>query len=413
MRRDDGPASRTIEHVVVVGGGVAAQRAVFALRDLGYERAITLLSREAVAPYDRTLLSKSMIRERSEDPVLLRPATSYAEHGIDLRLRAEARALDTLRCEVVCADGRRVPYDRLVLATGAAAVLPRVFDVPGVHTLRELADLAPLLAALEPARRLVIVGAGFIGGELASSARALGLDVAVVEGAPAPLALTLGEAVGGRVADLQRANGVELHVGVPVSSIAGRRGDWRVALADGRELAADVVVLARGMRPRIDWLHGSGLRLDGGVQTDLHCRTNLPGVFAAGDCARWRSLRYGVPMHAGHWDVAAKHGEAAAANALGEPVVFDPVPFFWSDQHGRKLAMAGATVRWDEAQIEEGEEPGAFTATYRTSDGERVALFSTRDVRSVARAHRELAALETRPDTLISRAATTPHATHP
>jgi NADPH-dependent 2,4-dienoyl-CoA reductase/sulfur reductase-like enzyme len=398
MTYDSERASRTIDEVVIVGGGVAAQRAAFALRELGYGRAITLLTREATAPYDRTLLSKSMIVGRSQDPMPLRPASSYAEHEIDVRLCTEARALDASRSEVVCADGSRVAYDRLVLATGAAAVRPRVFDIPGVHTLRELADLAPLLDALEHARRLVIVGAGFIGGELASSARALGLDVAVVEAAPAPLALALGEEVGRRVAELQLANGVDLHVGVPVSSIVSRSGSWRVALADGRELAADVVVLALGMLPRTDWLQGSGLRLEGGIQTDLHCRTNLPGVFAAGDCVRWHSLRYGVPMHVGHWDVAAKHGEAVAANAVGEPVVFDPVPFFWSDQHGRKLAMAGATVRWDEVQIEEGDEAGAFTATYRARDGERIALFSTRDLRCVARAHRELAEVETRPE---------------
>ncbi|HEX7290425.1 MAG TPA: FAD-dependent oxidoreductase [Conexibacter sp.] len=398
MGSDGAHASRSIDRVAIVGGGVAAQRAAFALRGLGYGRAITLLSREPTAPYDRTLLSKSMIVGRSREPTPLRPAASYAEHEIDVRLRTEVRALDASRSELVCADGSRVAYDRLVLATGAAAVRPSAFDVPGVHTLRELADLPPLLAALERARRLVIVGAGFIGGELASSARALGLDVAVVEGAPAPLALTLGEEVGRRVAELPRANGVELHTNAPVASIVGRRGGWSVALADGCALAADVVVLALGMRPRVDWLHGSGLRLAGGIETDLHCRTNLPGVFAAGDCTRRSSLRYGMPLQAGHWDVAAKHGEAAAANALGEPVAFDPVPFFWSDQHGRKLAMAGVPVRPDEVELEEGgDEAGAFTATYRSRDGERTALFSTRDLRSVARAHRELAGLATHP----------------
>jgi NADPH-dependent 2,4-dienoyl-CoA reductase/sulfur reductase-like enzyme len=380
--------SEAVDRVVIAGGGVAAQRCAFALRELGYERAVTVLSAEREAPYDRTLLSKRMIEQRSTEVAPLRPRGSYEDAGIDLRLGTAAAALDARGAAVVCADGTRVPYDRLVVATGGEPLLPRALAAAGVQTLREADDVERLLASLAGAERLAVVGGGFIGGELASAVRRLGLEVTLVEAAAAPLAPLLGAEVGEQLAALHAAHGVQLRLGAAARGVERSGRGWRIALDDGDAVEADVVVAAVGMRPRVDWLRGSGLELTHGVETDAHCRTRLPGVLAAGDCARWHSPRHGTAMRAEHWDVAARHGVAAAAAALGEVDAFDPVPFFWSDQHGVKLAMAGTPAGWDDVRVE--RDDGGVTASYYRA-GALSAVFSTADVRRVVAARRELA----------------------
>lgn len=378
-----------VRRVVIAGGGVAAQRCAFALRERGYAGELTLLSAEREPPYDRTLLSKAMIEQRSTEVVPLRGPEAYGEAGIDLRLGARAAALDLAASAVVCADGARVPYDRLVVATGGAAALPRALAGPGVHTLRSAEDLARLLAALDGAERLAVVGGGFIGGELASSARKLGLAVTLVEAAAAPMTPLLGAEVGAHLAALHVEHGVELRAGAAARRVERAGRGWRIALAGGGSVAADVVVAAVGMRPSVGWLEGAGLAGAEGVATDAFCRTAIPGVFAVGDCACWPSARTGSPTRAEHWDVAARHGVAAAANVLGARCAFDPVPFFWSDQHGAKLAMAGAPAGWDEVRVER-SDGGDLTASYHRA-GALTAVFST-DVRRAVAARRELAA---------------------
>ena len=376
--------------VLIVGGGVAAQRCAFALRKGGFEGELTMISAEAEPPYDRTLLSKDMLRGAAGEPsVALQPQEAYSERHIDLRLGATATGLDVDLQRVSLLDGRELNYDRLVICSGGRPMLPNALRCPGVLLLRELADLEALHAKLADAGHLAIVGGGFIGGEAASSAVARGLEVTLIEAAPQPLAPVLGEEVGARVAELHRANGVDVVCSSPVAAIAARDGDFELTFADGRLVHADAVVVGVGMTPAVDWLERSGVRTDDGIVTDANCRTQVPNVLAAGDCARWWNPRYEMLMRVEHWDTAARHGAAAAASVLGHDEPFAPVPFFWSDQHGVKFQSVGYAPTWDEIELEDGELSGSFVARYRTQD-RLVAAFAAGQPKMIARARKEI-----------------------
>jgi 3-phenylpropionate/trans-cinnamate dioxygenase ferredoxin reductase subunit len=374
--------------VAIVGGGVAAQRCAFGLRDRGYEGPVTLVAREPELPYDRTLLSKGVLAADAPELRPLRPRDAYDELDVRL-LEGEAVGLDAAGRRVLLAGGETLAYDMLVVCTGGLPRLPTALDAPGVHVLRELSDALALRAALKDRRSLVVIGAGFIGGEVASSARARGLEVTLVEALEQPLAGVVGAELGARVATLHRAHGVRVLTGVPVHGVRGGAGGYEVALADGRALAADAVVVGAGMVPATDWLRDSPVRLDDGVVTDAACRTNVPGVLAAGDCARWWHAGYGVSMRIEHWDTAARHGSAAAAAALGDGAPFTPLPFFWSDQHGVKLQWVGYAPAWDAVEIEDGDAPRAFSARF-LRDGRLVAVLAADQPRVVAAARKEL-----------------------
>jgi NADPH-dependent 2,4-dienoyl-CoA reductase/sulfur reductase-like enzyme len=379
--------------IVIVGGGVAAQRCAFALRDRGFDGRLTLVCGELDPPYDRTLLSKDVLDGRAERPPALAPEAAYAERGVEVIVGTPATGLDVAARRVRLASGTELDYGTLVVCTGGTPRMPRALACPDVFVLRELREARALREVLGSCGHLAVVGGGFIGGEVASSAVALGLEVTLLEALEQPLAGVLGEEVGARVAALHRQHGVRVLAGVSVSGIRRREGAFEVALADGRTVVADAVVVGAGMLPATDWLRDSPLRLGDGVVTDSTCRTNVPGVLAAGDCARWWHRGYGVAMRVEHWDTAGRHGAAAAAAALGDDTPFAPLPFFWSDQHGVKLQWVGHAPAWDEVQIEDVDPPRAFVARYRRG-GRMVATLGAGQPRAVAAARRELRSVD-------------------
>ena len=359
---------RKLERIAVVGASLAGLRAAESLRRLGYGGALVLVGAEKHLPYDRPPLSKELLQGRWEvDRIGLR-RQPYEELELDLRLGVRATALDLAARELVLGDGVRAPFDALVLATGAS---PRRLrgqpDLPGVHLLRTLDDALALRAALEARPRVLVVGAGFIGAEVAASCRARGLQVTLVEPLPVPLARGLGEAMGRVCAELHRDQGVDLRCGVGVSGFQGHQRVERVTLSDGSSVEADLVVVGIGAAPETGWLEGSGLRLDDGVVCDGFCAA-APGVFAAGDVARWHNPLFGEEMRVEHWSNAAEQGSYVAERLAGTDLgaqPFAPVPFFWSDQYGVKIQFAGRMRPDDEVRLVAGSlAERKFTALY-------------------------------------------------
>jgi 3-phenylpropionate/trans-cinnamate dioxygenase ferredoxin reductase component len=316
------------ERVVVVGAGLAGLRTAEELRARGYVGQISLIGAEARPPYDRPPLSKKVLTE-----------------GVDPSLRADFGALDVdfrpeetatgLAAAAVVTNRDKYPFDHVVLATGALPIA-----LPGTgrqRFLRSYGDALELRGLFRPGLRLAIVGAGWIGAELATAAAARGCQVTVVEAGPTPLAAAVGAAVGAQTTRWYAEAGVQLRVGVAVQSVqpAG------LALADGGWIAADEIVTAVGVRPAVGWLEGSGVRPENGAAVDSGLRASRPGVFAVGDCAAFESRRFGRRLRFEHWDVALHAPEAAAANVLGGDAVYDPVPYFWSEQFGRMMQYAG------------------------------------------------------------------------
>lgn len=388
-----GPARRRLNTsatgaVVVVGGGVAAQRCVFGLRDGGFDGRLTMVAREPELPYDRTLLSKDLLTAEQPDLRPLKPRAAYDELAVELR-EAAATGLDVAERRVLLSTGEALPYETLVVCTGGAPRLPSALSCPGVLLLRELSDALALRRALDRCQRLAVVGGGFIGGEVASSAAARGIDVTLVEALDQPLAAVLGPEVGARVAALHEENDVRVVTGCAVRAIRQHGPGFELDLADGSRLSADTVVVGAGMVPATDWLRDSPLRLEDGVVTDEACRTNVPGVLAAGDCARWWHPEYDVSLRIEHWDTAGRHGAAAARTALGDDSPFAPLPFFWSDQHGVKLQWVGYAPAWDEVEIDDVDAPRSFSARY-LRDGQLLGVLAVGQPRLVAAARKEL-----------------------
>lgn len=378
--------------VVIVGGGPAASRCAFELRQkYEFDGGVTIVSAEEVAPYDRTRLSKQMLEpEPPEDGLrLLEPDSSYEEQQIQLLCGQPAVDLDTQRRRLQLENGEELRYDSLVCCTGGTPVMPPALRSPGVYTLRQLADVETLREALSSCKRLVVVGGGFIGGEVASAAAAWGIGVVLVEALSQPLASVVGTDVGERVANLHRAGGVEVRAGSPVEGIERLDGHLRVDISGSDPIDCDAVVVGAGMAPAVDWLQDTPLRLDNGLVTDSQCRTEIEGIFAAGDCARWWNPRYQTLIRVEHWDTAGRHGKAAAAAVMEDGAPFDPLPFFWSDQHGVKLQWLGHAPRWDSVEIEETDSPSKFVARY-IHDDQLAAVLAVGQPRAIAKARREL-----------------------
>jgi 3-phenylpropionate/trans-cinnamate dioxygenase ferredoxin reductase component len=314
--------------VVVAGAGLAGLRTAAELRERGFTGSITLIGAETRPPYDRPPLSKKVLTD-GVDPSL------HADFGaleVDFRPGEAATAMDG---ETLTTSRDKYPYDRLVLATGA---LPVALPGPGRQRfLRNYEDALALRALFRPGLRLTVVGAGWIGAELATAAAARGCEVTVVEAGPAPLAAAVGAPVGAQTSRWYAAAGVQLRTGVAVESVQPSG----LALAGGGWIAADEIVTAVGVRPATGWLEGSGVRLENGVAVDAGLRASRPGVYAVGDCAAFKSLRFGRRLRFEHWDVALHAPEVVAANVLGGEEVYDPVPYFWSEQFGRMLQYAG------------------------------------------------------------------------
>ncbi len=330
--------------VVIVGGGLAGLRTAEELRARDFSGQITMIAAESRPPYDRPPLSKQALLAGEADPARVAAEldttlrADFAALGVDLHLGEPATGLDLVppgtAGRVRTAHGE-YPFDRLVVATGAE---PVALPGPGRQRfLRTHEDALELRARLRPGVRLVIVGAGWIGAELATAAAARGCQVTVVEAGPAPLAGAVGAEVGARTIPWYAAAGVELRTSQPVEAAE----DGGLALTGGGWIPADEIVTAVGVRPAVGWLAGSGLRLDNGVAVDEGLRTSAPGVYAVGDCASFLSLRYGRRLRFEHWDVAVQGPRVVAANVLGGREVYDPVPYSWSEQFGRMMQYAG------------------------------------------------------------------------
>ncbi len=334
--------------IVIVGGGLAAARAAEQLRKSEYSGPIVIVSDEVHPPYDRPPLSKDVLQDNLKGfaDVALKPAEFYTENDITLRLGSPAQGLDTAARTVTLADGTALGYDELIIATGLIPKrIPSIPDLAGVWVVRSLDDALALREHAASARRAVIIGAGFIGCEVAASLRKLGVDVVLVEPQPAPLAAVLGEQVGQLVARLHRAEGVDVRTGVGVADVRGDDGHVStVELSDGTLLTADLVVIGIGSRPATDWLVGSGVELsnrDKGVLCDEVGRTTAPHVWALGDVSAWRDAT-GHHARVEHWSNVADQARVLVAALLGlEVPALVVVPYFWSDQYDVKIQCLG------------------------------------------------------------------------
>jgi NADPH-dependent 2,4-dienoyl-CoA reductase/sulfur reductase-like enzyme len=351
-----------LSRVVVVGASLAGLRAAETLRGEGYTGPLTLIGAETHLPYDRPPLSKKLLAGQLDvERTHLRREAEYGDLDLELILGQRATGLDLDVRRVALADGTSVAYDGLVIATGAAPRrLPGQPDLTGVFVLRTLDDSLALRAAFdaEPSR-VVVIGAGFIGAEVAATARGKGLDVTMVEALATPLERALGAELGTVFADLHRDQGVDVRLGVGVAAIEGGDRVERVRLSDGSVVGADVVVVGIGVAPVTDWLAGSGLELRDGIVADAGLAAGPPGVFAAGDVVRWRHELLGEEVRLEHWTNAAEQGAAAARNLLataagGDVTPYQAVPFFWSDQYDARIQCLGRPDPGDEVAIVHG-----------------------------------------------------------
>jgi NADPH-dependent 2,4-dienoyl-CoA reductase/sulfur reductase-like enzyme/nitrite reductase/ring-hydroxylating ferredoxin subunit len=340
------------DRVVIVGGGAAGFAAAERLRREGYAGALTILSDDADAPYDRPNLSKDFLAGQApEDFIPLRPDSFYTENGIDLRLRTSVAAIDPRNHRVVLADGSDVPFDRLLIATGAEPVRPPIpgAEAADILVLRSVRDCRAIIARAETARRAVLIGAGFIGLEVAASLRQRGLDVHVVAPDRRPLEKIVGPALGDLVRQVHEGRGVAFHLSENVALLAPNR----VTLANGTAIETDLVILGTGVKPRTHLAESAGLAVDNGVLVNACLETSAAGIFAAGDVARWPDPHSGERIRVEHWVVAERMGQTAALNILGRNQPFDTVPFFWS-QHFDELIInyLGHAASWDSIEVD-------------------------------------------------------------
>ena len=364
--------------VVIIGGGAAGNAAAEALRNKGYTGSITMLSADEDLPCDRPNLSKDYLAGTAPEAfTLLRSAAFYKQHDIDLRLGVRVTAIKPATQRVELADGSHLEYGALLLATGAAPVR---LDIPGVerphvHYLRTLADGHALVAAAQSAKNAVVIGASFIGLEVAASLRARNIGVHVLGTETTLMKKVLGQDVGDHLQRLHEAHGVTFHLGTTAAAI----DDDAVILKNGERILADLVVIGIGVRPAISLAEQAGLAIDRGVVVDEYLQTNVPGIYAAGDIARWPDRLSGDRVRVEHWVVAERQGQVAAHNILGNQERFDHVPFFWTQHYDLQIAYVGHAEAWDEASIE-GSLDSDCTITYRRKGQTLAKAFVNRDI---------------------------------
>ncbi len=349
--------------IVIIGGGLAATRTAEQLRRSEYAGAITIVSDEDHLPYDRPPLSKEVLRAETDD-VALKPAEFYDENRITVLLGTAAQTVDTDARTVTLADGSSIGYDELIIATGLVPKrIPSFPDLPGIHVLRSFDESLKIRAEAGSARHAVVIGAGFIGCEVAASLRGLGVDVVLVEPQPAPLASVLGEQIGSLVARLHRAEGVDVRCDVGVTEVLGTDRVEKVKLADGTELDADLVVVGIGSHPATGWLDGTGLEVDNGVVCDEVGRASAPHVWAIGDVASWRHT-LGHQVRVEHWSNVADQARVLVPALLGLEVPGAvSVPYFWSDQYDVKIQCLGEPEATDVVYVVE-DDGRKFLAFY-------------------------------------------------
>jgi len=337
--------------IVIVGGGAAGFAAAEMLRRRDYRGSIVMLSDDDAAPVDRPNLSKDYLAGSApEDWLPLRPDDFYGENGIDLRLKTKVTGVDAKNRQVTLAGGESLPYDRLLLATGAEPVRLTIpgADQPHVHTLRSLADCRGIIKAAKNAQRAVVIGASFVGLEVAASLRARGVEVHVAAPETRPMERVFGAELGDLVRALHEEHGVVFHLGDTVTAIDGKRA----MLKSGGAVEAPLVVVGVGVRPRLALAEQAGLATDRGVTVNEYLETSAPGIFAAGDIARWPDPHTGERIRVEHWVVAERQGQVAAANMLGLNERFDAIPFFWSQHYDVPINYIGHAERWDQITVE-------------------------------------------------------------
>ena len=367
------PPRVALRRVVIVGAGAAGSAAAEMLRRCGYEGGITVVDAEQKSPYDRPNLSKDYLAGNAPPEwIPLRPDGFYAEHGISV-VRARATRLDTARKSLELEGHEPCAYDALLLATGADPVhlgLPGEDD-PRVHYLRSLADSDAIIAAAKDAKRVVVIGASFIGLEVAASLRTRGLDVHVVAPEALPLERVLGPQLGTFIKSLHEEKGVVFHLGRKPARVERSA----VVLDDGTTLDADLVVIGVGVRPRLTLAEQAGLALERGVTVDEFLRTSAPDVYAAGDIARWPDPHSGQRIRVEHWVVAQRMGQTAARNMLGAQERYDQVPFFWSAHYDVSINYVGHAEKWDRIVVD--GDPAKRDVSVRYEQGGRTLALAT------------------------------------
>ncbi|QBI55755.1 NAD(P)/FAD-dependent oxidoreductase [Streptomonospora litoralis] len=385
-----------IREIAIAGAGMAGLHAAESLREAGFEGRVTMIGDEGHRPYSRPPLSKEFLTGKGAPAsVELRDDAAFEALDLDLRLGRRAQRLRPAERAIELDDGSAVAADGVVVATGARARRPDT-ALDGVHVLRSVEDAEAVHEAFKTEERVVVVGAGFIGAEVASSARSAGLEVTLLEAAPTPLTRVIDPRVGGVFTELHRDNGVDLRLGVGVTGFEGRGRVERVRLSDGDTLDASLVVAGLGALPNTEWLEGSGVGLaegTGGVLCDEYCRTAVPGVYAAGDIAAWPHPRYGGLMRLEHWTNAGEQADTAVRNLLagdGAGTPYTPVPYFWSDQYGMKIQLLGQAAPADTAEIVHGSAEDRKFVAFLGRDGMLVGVLGLRSTPKVMRYRRLL-----------------------
>jgi 3-phenylpropionate/trans-cinnamate dioxygenase ferredoxin reductase subunit len=352
---------------VIVGASLAGASAAIALREQNPAAAITLIGAEAEPPYERPPLSKAYLRGTAPfEQALIRPAAFYQEHRIETMFGKRVVRIDPVARAVEIDGDDRVPFDTLLIATGASnrhAAIPGI-ELEGIFSLRTVQDADRIRAEMIAGRRAVVVGMGFIGSEVAASLRHAGVEVTAIDPSKTPLYRVLGEAVGQTLAALHRGYGVRTMFEDSVAAFEGTRRVDCVVTSAGARVPCDFVVLGIGVQPAVDLLEGSGFHLDNGVVVDEYCHSNVSGIYAAGDVANHYHPVFGRHIRVEHWQNAMRQGANAARNMLGQRVPYDEIPWFWSDQYDANLQYAGYHTTWDELIVRGRLDAGSFVAFY-------------------------------------------------
>ncbi len=352
---------------VIVGANLAGASAAAVLRDEGFEGRLVLVGAEPYPPYERPPLSKEYLRSKTSfDQALVRPPDYYESHDIETLFGVRASRIDAARRVVELDDGGRVPYDKVLVATGGTTrrlPLPG-WDLDGIYDLRTVADADRIRAEIAGGARAVVVGMGFIGAEVAASLRQSGLEVTVIEALPSPLFASLGERIGRVMEGIHRDQGVVMHFGDPVASFEGVGRVERVTTRAGRRIDCDFVVVGVGIVPATDLLASSGVELDNGVVVDEYCRTRVEGIYAAGDVTNHYHPLVGERMRVEHWQNALRQGAAAAKSMLGKGAPYEEVHWFWSDQYDHNLQYAGFHIQPDAFALRGSLEERSFVGFY-------------------------------------------------